>query len=217
MSPSSWCGLHHQRRQTAPLSLRRVLRNSIFPLTKSRWWGTGLTDVLVGNRLGMYTVLQPIDPSGQPCRHDHRQRFEVKLAQLAGADLPNHGNPPSHQNRHQRSAGSGSRGTDAVIADLASSSAPLAAGEPVVLVASGAVGLGCNALQLEQRPTELEALQATAAVGQGRLMTLYGLCRPRPFCRPGAPDPMDLASRRRYQNAAEPRAVAQLGGDAGDQ
>ena len=47
------------------------------------------TDVLAGNRLGMYTVLvKPIDPSGQPCRHDHWQRFEVKLAQLAGADLP---------------------------------------------------------------------------------------------------------------------------------
>ena len=50
--------------------------------------------------------------------------------------------------------GSGSRGTDAVIADLASSLCGLwRRGEPVVLVTSGAVGLGCNALQLEQRPT----------------------------------------------------------------
>lgn len=46
------------------------------------------TDVLAGNRLGLYTVLvKPVDPQGQPCRHDHWQRLEVKLARLAGASL----------------------------------------------------------------------------------------------------------------------------------
>ena len=46
-------------------------------------------------------------------------------------------------------------------------------GNKVVLVTSGAVGLGCKKLNLKTRPTELSALQATAAVGQVNLMTLY--------------------------------------------
>ena len=46
------------------------------------------TDVLAGNRLGLYTVLvKPVNPNGEPCRHDHWQRLEVRLAQLAGASL----------------------------------------------------------------------------------------------------------------------------------
>lgn len=46
------------------------------------------TDVLGGNRLGLYTVLvKPVDPQGLPCRHDHWQRLEVQLARLAGAPL----------------------------------------------------------------------------------------------------------------------------------
>ena len=46
-------------------------------------------------------------------------------------------------------------------------------GDQVVLVTSGAVGLGCQRLGLSQRPTSVVALQAAAAVGQGHLMALY--------------------------------------------
>jgi predicted HAD superfamily phosphohydrolase YqeG len=46
------------------------------------------TDVLAGNRLGLYTVLvKPVNPQGETCQHDHWQRLEVRLAQLAGATL----------------------------------------------------------------------------------------------------------------------------------
>lgn len=46
------------------------------------------TDVLAGNRLGLYTVLvRPVNPQGLPCRHDHWQRLEVRLARMAGATL----------------------------------------------------------------------------------------------------------------------------------
>ena len=46
-------------------------------------------------------------------------------------------------------------------------------GDQVIVVSSGAVGLGCNRLGLKVRPKDLNSLQATAAVGQGYLMTLY--------------------------------------------
>ncbi len=46
-------------------------------------------------------------------------------------------------------------------------------GNKVVLVTSGAVGLGCKKLNLNARPKELSTLQAVAAVGQVNLMTLY--------------------------------------------
>ncbi len=42
-------------------------------------------------------------------------------------------------------------------------------GIEVVIVSSGAISLGIRALGYSQRPTELPALQAAAAVGQGRL------------------------------------------------
>ena len=107
--------------------------------------------------------------------------------------------------------GSESRSTEQVIADLADSLCGLwERGEPVALVTSGAVGLGCHALGRSQRPSELEALQAAAAVGQGRLMTLYD----RAFGRHGRCVAQvlltrsDLASRRRYQNAC--RTLEQL-------
>ena len=43
-------------------------------------------------------------------------------------------------------------------------------GTRLVLVTSGAVGLGCNELGLTQRPQLVEELQAAAAIGQGQLM-----------------------------------------------
>lgn len=48
------------------------------------------------------------------------------------------------------------------------------AGREVVLVSSGAVGAGMGLLGFEKRPTALSELQACAAVGQSRLMALYG-------------------------------------------
>lgn len=46
-------------------------------------------------------------------------------------------------------------------------------GHRVVLVSSGAVGVGCARLRLGDRPRKLAQKQAIAAVGQGRLMRLY--------------------------------------------
>ncbi len=70
--------------------------------------------------------------------------------------------------------GSTERPTAAVVHDLAASlSRQLRKGESIALVTSGAVGLGCRTLALEQRPSEVVALQAAAAVGQGQLMALY--------------------------------------------
>ena len=43
----------------------------------------------------------------------------------------------------------------------------------VVIVTSGAVGLGCNKLSLKKRPNDLSYLQAIAAIGQVNLMNLY--------------------------------------------
>ncbi len=46
-------------------------------------------------------------------------------------------------------------------------------GNKVVIVSSGAVGTGLRRLGLHKKPKHLSALQAVAAVGQGRLMALY--------------------------------------------
>ncbi|KAJ3096546.1 hypothetical protein HDU97_005780 [Phlyctochytrium planicorne] len=46
-------------------------------------------------------------------------------------------------------------------------------GHAVVIVSSGAVGVGLKRLNLDRRPKHLPQVQAVAAVGQGRLMTLY--------------------------------------------
>ncbi|MBZ8180222.1 glutamate 5-kinase [Oscillatoria salina] len=46
-------------------------------------------------------------------------------------------------------------------------------GFPVVLVSSGAVGVGCARLHLKERPRKMALKQAVAAVGQGRLMRVY--------------------------------------------
>ena len=107
--------------------------------------------------------------------------------------------------------GSSERPTAAVIADLAASlSRQQRRGDALALVTSGAVGLGCVALEMGQRPSEVVALQAAAAVGQGRLMALYqdafavrGLAVAQVLLTRG-----DLASRRRYQNAC--RTLEQL-------
>ena len=46
-------------------------------------------------------------------------------------------------------------------------------GHRVLLVSSGAVGVGCARLNLSERPRKMALKQAVAAVGQGRLMRIY--------------------------------------------
>jgi glutamate 5-kinase len=46
-------------------------------------------------------------------------------------------------------------------------------GHQVILVSSGAVGVGCARLGLTERPKAIAMKQAVAAVGQGRLMRVY--------------------------------------------
>jgi glutamate 5-kinase len=46
-------------------------------------------------------------------------------------------------------------------------------GHRVVLVSSGAVGVGCARLGIRERPKKIATKQAIAAVGQGRLMRIY--------------------------------------------
>jgi hypothetical protein len=46
------------------------------------------TDVIAGNRLGLFTVLvKPIDPQGRPCQRDRLQKLELRLAHWLGASL----------------------------------------------------------------------------------------------------------------------------------
>ena len=54
-----------------------------------------------------------------------------------------------------------------VLADLKN------AGHEVVLVSSGAVGIGLAKMMIKNRPDEIRTLQAAAAVGQCELMFLY--------------------------------------------
>ena len=46
-------------------------------------------------------------------------------------------------------------------------------GYRIVLVSSGAVGVGCARLNLNERPRKMALKQAVAAVGQGRLIRIY--------------------------------------------
>lgn len=46
-------------------------------------------------------------------------------------------------------------------------------GHGVILVSSGAVGVGCQTLGLDSRPTKMAELQAMAAIGQPKLMAQY--------------------------------------------
>lgn len=55
-----------------------------------------------------------------------------------------------------------------VLSDLMNS------GKEIVLVTSGAVGVGVNKLKLKERPKTIKEKQAAAAVGQSELMHIYG-------------------------------------------
>ena len=46
-------------------------------------------------------------------------------------------------------------------------------GHKVILVSSGAVGIGCQRLGIDEKPQSLSLKQAISAVGQGRLIRLY--------------------------------------------
>jgi len=75
-------------------------------------------------------------------------------------------------------------------------------GHKVILVSSGAVGVGCARLGLTERPKEVALKQAVAAVGQGRLMRVYDDL----FNTLGQPIAQvlltrgDLVARSRYMN-----------------
>ena len=76
------------------------------------------------------------------------------------------------------------------------------AGREVLIVSSGAIGLGAERLKLERRPQVLPLKQACAAVGQGRLMSLYsemfelhGIVTAQVLLTAE-----DFSSRRRYLN-----------------
>ncbi|MGB5135272.1 MAG: YqeG family HAD IIIA-type phosphatase [Prochlorococcaceae cyanobacterium] len=70
-------------------ALRRVLQQFQLPHRQVALIGDRLfTDVIAGNRLGLYTVLvKPIDPLGQPCQRDRLQRLELHLAKWLGTSL----------------------------------------------------------------------------------------------------------------------------------
>jgi len=67
-------------------ALRRVIEDLGLPPSQVALLGDRLfTDVLAGNRLGLFTVLvKPIDPAGQPCRHDRVQNLELRMARWLG-------------------------------------------------------------------------------------------------------------------------------------
>lgn len=68
-------------------ALRRVLQELGLPPARVALVGDRLfTDVLVGNRMGLFTVLvKPIDPDGQPCRQDRLQNLELRMARWVGS------------------------------------------------------------------------------------------------------------------------------------
>lgn len=70
-------------------ALRKVLAELQLPHQEVALIGDRLfTDVIAGNRLGLFTVLvKPIDPLGQPCRRDRLQKLELRLARWVGTTL----------------------------------------------------------------------------------------------------------------------------------
>ena len=77
------CGAGKPRRG----ALRRVMAELALDPHQVAMVGDRLfTDVLCGNRLGLYTVLvRPVSEDGSPCRHDGVQRLERRLARWMGA------------------------------------------------------------------------------------------------------------------------------------
>lgn len=69
-------------------ALRRVLEELRLPANRVALIGDRVfTDVIVGNRMGLFTVLvKPIDPQGRPCQRDRLQRLELRLATWVGGN-----------------------------------------------------------------------------------------------------------------------------------
>ena len=82
-------------------ALRKVLSQLAMPPQQVALIGDRLfTDVIAGNRLGLFTVLvRPIDPLGQPCRHDRWQMLELRLAGLIGGGSAAAGRPEPEASR----------------------------------------------------------------------------------------------------------------------
>jgi HAD superfamily phosphatase (TIGR01668 family) len=68
-------------------ALRRVVLELGLPAHQVAMAGDRLfTDVLVGNRLGLYTVLvKPTDWNGDPSSHHHLQSLELRMARWMGS------------------------------------------------------------------------------------------------------------------------------------
>ena len=58
-------------------------------------------------------------------------------------------------------------------------------GREVIVVSSGAIACGLQALGMKQKPDDLPTLQMAAAVGQSRLMAAYDRLFARQKCRIG--------------------------------
>ena len=78
-------------------------------------------------------------------------------------------------------------------------------GHEVLVVSSGAIGLGVERLGLVERPKELAEVQACAAVGQSRLMAIYEDAFDRLGCRIAQVllTEDDFRSPERYRNLRE--------------
>ncbi|MFN0063586.1 MAG: glutamate 5-kinase [Myxococcaceae bacterium] len=107
--------------------------------------------------------------------------------------------------------GSGGTLDDGVFESIAHDCAKLAAeGRSVSLVSSGAIGLGWRRLGYPQKPKTMDALQASAAAGQGLLIQRWSDAL-APHGRVAAQVLLthaDLADRKRFLNAR--RALAEL-------
>ncbi|WP_199249523.1 glutamate 5-kinase [[Phormidium] sp. ETS-05] len=77
-------------------------------------------------------------------------------------------------------------------------------GHRVVLVSSGAVGVGCARIGLQEKPKTIAGKQAVAAIGQGRLMRVYDdlFTTQEQAIAQILLTRTDLVQRRRYLNAS---------------
>jgi glutamate 5-kinase len=100
----------------------------------------------------------------------------------------------------QRSGRPDVRRVASLVHDLA---ALRTSGREVVLVSSGAIACGLEAMGLRHRPEDLPTLQMAAAVGQNRLMALYDRLFADARCRIGQVllSHADLENRQRHLNA----------------
>lgn len=76
-------------------------------------------------------------------------------------------------------------------------------GREIIVVSSGAIAFGLQALGMKKRPTDLPTLQMAAAVGQSRLMAAYDRLFTKKKCQIGQVllTHDDLEHRRRHLNA----------------